>query len=171
LCEEATWLRLYALGTPGIAVWGCASYILGDDTEVQPDLSVTLKPPGLNPATVRSPFNQHPKLVVEVAYSSRAYDLFEKKSLYEECGVEEYLVVSLAQSRVYWFGRRDGAYRELQPDANQVLQSSVFPGLWLNVPAFFTADLAAVQATLQQGLATQEHADFVEALKRQFPSN
>ena len=169
--DSTAWLRYYTRRTLGTAAWSCASYILGGDSELQPDLSVTLKAPGVHPSAVPSPFHSPPKLIVEVAYSSRAYDLFEKKSLYEEYGVEEYLVVSLAQRKVYWFARSGAQFHELQPDTNQVLRSVALPGLWLNVPALFEPDLEKVERTVDEGLRSPEHAAFVDSLKRQFPSN
>lgn len=63
-----------------------------------------------------------------------------------------------------WFALREGVYEPLAADTDKVLKSEVFPGLWLNTPALWAVDLAAVLAMLQQGLATPEHAAFVERL-------
>jgi hypothetical protein len=40
----------------------------------------------------------------------------------------------------------------------------VFPGLWLNRSALLAGDLAKVLDVLQQGLASQDHQDFVQDL-------
>jgi len=45
-----------------------------------------------------------------------------------------------------------------------VIRSDVFPGLWLDVPALLKGDLARVLATLQRGLRSVEHAEFVTEL-------
>jgi hypothetical protein len=44
------------------------------------------------------------------------------------------------------------------------LRSEVFPGLWLNAPAMLEGKLDVVLATLQQGIATREHSEFVGRL-------
>jgi len=40
----------------------------------------------------------------------------------------------------------------------------IFPGLWLHPSAFWTGDWPAINALLQQGLASSEHAAFVRQL-------
>ena len=65
---------------------------------------------------------------------------------------------------VDWFVRRQGQYARLQPDENGVYRSVVYPGLWLDTPAQLRGDLAAVVATLHRGLASPEHAAFVNRL-------
>jgi hypothetical protein len=46
-----------------------------------------------------------------------------------------------------------------------IVRSQVFPGLWLNTGALWQHDTAALLATLQQGLASEAHADFTVRLK------
>ena len=51
-----------------------------------------------------------------------------------------------------------------EPNADGVICSEIFPGLWLNRDALLAGDLAKVLAVLQLGLATPEHQSFVEKL-------
>jgi hypothetical protein len=78
--------------------------------------------------------------------------------------VQEYLVWQVYDQRLDWFRLREGEYVPLQPDAAGIVRSEVFPGLWLAIPALLEGNLALVLAVLQQGLATSEHAAFVEQL-------
>ena len=55
-------------------------------------------------------------------------------------------------------------YRPLSPDADGLLKSTVFPGLWLDAPALVRADLAGVLAVVADGARSAEHAEFVERL-------
>jgi len=56
----------------------------------------------------------------------------------------------------------------LAPDAaDGLLKSETFPGLWLDAAAPLRRDLAAVLAALGRGLASPEHAAFVEKLAAQ----
>ncbi|WP_297640371.1 hypothetical protein [Caldilinea sp.] len=51
-------------------------------------------------------------------------------------------------------------------DAEGVVRSQVFPGLWLNRAAMLEGDLAQALATLEKGLASEEHAIFCQTLRQ-----
>jgi Uma2 family endonuclease len=105
-----------------------------------------------------------PELIVEVAASSASYDLHDKLTVYRRSGVQEYIVWRTYDNRLDWFRLREGEYVLLEPDAEGVVRSEMFPGLWLDVPALLEGNLAKVLAVLQSGLAIAEHADFVKRL-------
>ena len=52
----------------------------------------------------------------------------------------------------------------LNSDANGVIKSIIFPGLWLNVTALLAGDMTKVLIVLQQGLNSHGHVDFLERL-------
>jgi len=79
-------------------------------------------------------------------------------------GVREYLVWRVLEQAIDWFVLRAGHYERLVPDAQGVLRSEVFPGLWLDTAAVLRGDIAAVLATVQHGLASPEHETFVARL-------
>ena len=87
-----------------------------------------------------------------------------KKHVYRRNGVREYLVWRGLDREIDWFVLRQGVYEPLAPDAAGVYRSEVFPGLWLDAAAMLRGDLAAVLDTLQEGMATPEHAAWVERL-------
>ncbi len=105
-----------------------------------------------------------PELVVETARSSRTIDLGSKRDDYERAGVLEYIVVALDTKEVHWHVRRDDKLVRIEPDADGIYRSAVFPGLWLDAAALLSKDLAGVLAVLERGLATPEHAAFVARL-------
>ena len=104
-----------------------------------------------------------PELLVEVAASTAGTDLGVKKDAYAKAGVREYLVVRPGRS-VEWFACRDGRYEALPVDAAGVVRSEVFAGLWLDAPALLRRDTTAIRAALEAGLATPDHAAFVQRL-------
>ena len=110
-----------------------------------------------------------PELVVEVADSSRATDLGPKRLSYEQGNCLEYLVFSLAPPDILWHIRLDDKLTPVVPDADGILRSRAFPGLWLDSNALIANDLAALIATLNQGLAMPEHAAFVARLAAALP--
>ncbi|MDQ3248501.1 MAG: Uma2 family endonuclease, partial [Chloroflexota bacterium] len=106
-----------------------------------------------------------PELIVEVAASSVSYDLHDKRRVYARNGVQEYIVLQMYEQKISWFVLREGVYELLAPDDGGILRSEVFPGLWLQVDAFWSDDAAKLLATLQAGLSSPAHAAFVEQLK------
>jgi len=88
-----------------------------------------------------------PELVVEIVGSSHAYDLHQKKGAYRRNGVREYLAWITGENRLVWWELREGEYLEISADANGLLKSSVFPGLWLDTAALLRGDMKTVLAT------------------------
>ena len=105
-----------------------------------------------------------PELIVEVARSSRPFDLGGKRDDYERAGVQEYIVVALDPDEIHWHVRRGDRLERIPPDPDGLYRSTAFPGLWLDPAALLTGDLEGIIATLERGLATPEHAAFVARL-------
>ncbi|MCS6783539.1 MAG: Uma2 family endonuclease, partial [Gloeomargarita sp. SKYG98] len=105
-----------------------------------------------------------PELIAEIATSSAAYDLHDKKEVYRRCGVKEYLVWIPVEGTLQWFGLENAMYVCKEPDAQGVIKSRVFPGLWLAVTALTARDMVVVLQVLQMGLQSPEHRAFVDAL-------
>jgi len=85
--------------------------------------------------------------------------------LYEKAGVQEYLVLLLKKQEIRWHRLVRGKYKRC-PDTHGIWRSRVFPGLWLDSEAFFANSMAKVLATLQEGIASDEHQRFVAELAK-----
>ena len=165
------WLGQYWASTPGTKAYDNGSLFLSPVSEVQPDGMLLILPElGGRIRLENRCIAGSPELVAEVSYSSEAYDLHSKLSVYEEAGVLEYVVILLRERRIAWFVLRDGKFQP-QAAVDSVFRSTVFPGLWLDEAAFLREDMAQVLATLQRGIAQQEHAAFVESLQRRHAGN
>ena len=141
------WLMAYADRFPGeVEAMDGGSILLDDKNEPIPDLMLYRLRPGLFEDGY---FVGAPELIVEVAASSHARDLHQKKRAYERNGVREYIVWRPIDGVVHWFQLRDGAYIERQPDTAGIIESEVFPGLRLSVPAMLAGDRAAMLAVLE----------------------
>jgi len=160
--DIVTWLGTYRAATPGVLGADNATLRLDFENEVQPDALLRLesKLGGRSRVTEDDYLEGSPELVVEVAASSAAYDLYAKRRVYARTGVQEYLVVQVVDRRVDWFVLREGVYETLVPDENGILRSEVFPGLALQPEAFLSGDLATVLEVLQQELAKSEHGEW-----------
>jgi hypothetical protein len=110
-----------------------------------------------------------PELAAEISASSAALDLGDKLLAYQRNDVREYIVWHVPAGQIHWFVLRGDRYEPLMPDATGAFRSEVFPGLWLDAPALLRGDLAALQACVQRGTATAEHAAFVERLRASRP--
>ncbi|HZL37501.1 MAG TPA: Uma2 family endonuclease [Tepidisphaeraceae bacterium] len=154
----------YESATAGVDTSDNTTVLLGDDSEPQPDLYLRILPEygGQSRTAPDDYVSGPPELIAEVALSSRSIDLHGKRDDYTRHGVLEYLVLSPAEPRMYWFDLRNG--QELPAPADGVYKMRAFPGLWIDSAALFAKDYAKLMATLQQGLATAEHAAFVKRL-------
>lgn len=167
------WLMSYEIGTPGLIAADNSTVRLDLDNEPQPDALLLIDPDCGGQARV-SPddyVEMAPECVAEVAASSASLDLHAKRRVYRRNGVREYLVWRVLDRTIDWFVLRAEEYVRMEPDAEGVLRSEVFPGLWLHTAALLRGDMASVFATLQQGLASSEHAAFAAGLQaRQNPT-
>ena len=159
-----TWLGLFRAYTPNTELADNATLRLDEDNEPQPDAALFIdeRCGGRSFITDDGYLSGAPELLVEIAASTASYDLREKREMYQNSGVAEYLVWSVYDRRIDWFTLENGQYAPLLPDAGGILCSRVFPGLWLNAGALLQNDLAHVISDLQQGLATPEHTAFVQ---------
>src|SRR6266852_3000096 len=127
-----TWLGQYAAGTPGVEVSDNSTVRLDLDNEPQPDALLLIDPTcgGQTRFSTDDYIEGSPELVAEVASSSVSYDLHAKLHVYRRNGVREYLVWRVLEQAIDWFVLRAGQYERLPVDANGLLRSEVFPGLW-----------------------------------------
>jgi Uma2 family endonuclease len=160
------WLATYRSVTPGIRGSDNATLRLDHFNEPQPDALLRLEPAlgGRSRIGEDGYLEGPPEFILEIAASSASYDMNQKKAVYARHGVLEYLVVLTYEERVTWFVLREGVYEELAADADGILRSEIFPGLWLKLAAIWANDLATVLAVLHKGLASPEHKRFVESL-------
>jgi hypothetical protein len=157
-------LGLYHTYTPGTDAWASVSTILGDETEVQPDVSLSLLPEcgGQWHVTDEDYIEGAPELVAEIALSSYAIDLHDKRDAYQAAGVKEYIVLNLEDTEFVWFDF--AGQGSIAPDKKGIMRSRVFPGLWINAPALLGDDGKALMASLNRGLKSAAHAAFVKKL-------
>jgi Uma2 family endonuclease len=161
-----TWLGNYTACTPGVEVADNTTARLDLDNEPQPDALLFIDPACGGQARIDADdyIEGAPELVVEVASSSASYDLHVKLRVYRRNGVREYIVWRVLEQELDWFVLRAGQYARMSVDAEGLLKSEVFPGLWLDPAALLRGDLATVLAVVQRGLASPEHAAFVARL-------
>lgn len=160
------WLVNYQIATPGLRVADNTTARMGPEDEPQPDalLMIPRERGGQSTVDVDGYLSGAPELAGEVASSSVSYDLHIKLDVYQEHGVREYIVWRVQDRAVDWFALRGDLYERLPAGTDGIVRSEIFPGLWLDHEALVAEDGARLMAVLQEGLATAEHAAFVERL-------
>ncbi len=162
------WLYLYCASTPGVRMAANATVVLDDLNEVQPDGLLRL-PASACLETPDGFLAGPPELVIEVANTSAAYDLNQKREAYRRNGVREYVVLVLHERRVRYFDLVAERLVDRDEPEDGVYRSAVFPGLWLDAPALLAREPRVIE-TLRAGLASEEHAAFVRALPPSAPT-
>lgn len=162
--DVAVWLGNYAVRTPGTKAGSHATWKMLQDAPQPDDFLRILPEYGGQSGTDGIYAAGAPELGAEVCWSSTAYDLHQKKDLYEAAGVKEYVAVLLQGQEVRWHRLVAGSYQLVRPSTDGIIRSSVFPGLWLHVEAFLAGNMLKVLEVLDQGLKSPEHAEFVTYL-------
>lgn len=159
-------LGLFEMATNGVELAIDGTVILDDETEVQPDACLRVVPEcgGQTTLTRKGRYLQGaPEWVGEIAHSSVAIDLHQKKSAYHRAGVHEYFVLCVAEQEIHWFNFK--SRRQILPDDHGVHRSRVLPGLSIDGPALLARDGRRLSQTMSDGLNSREHVEFVSRLQ------
>lgn len=160
------WLWTYKTATPGVRLGDNPTVRLDLDNEPQPDavLLIDAAAGGRSRLSTDGYIEGAPELVVEIAASSVAIDLRDKKRAYRRNGVQEYIVWQVFDQQLSWFRLQDEEYIPLTTNTEGIICSQVFPGLWLAVSALLEGNMQDVLAVLQAGLNSAEHLAFMQTL-------
>jgi Uma2 family endonuclease len=160
------WLTNYEAHTRGVQTADNSTIRLDWDNETQPDALLRILPEFGGQSRLEEGYvTQAPELVAEIAATSASYDLHDKLNAYRRNGVREYIVWRVEDRTIDWFILKDGRYEPLPRTGQGHYQSVAFPGLWLEPDALVAGNLSQVLAVLQQGIASQEHAAFLDLLQ------
>jgi len=162
-----SWIYTYVASTPHVNAGDNATVRLDLDNEVQPDVLLRIDEAvgGQSRISEDDYVEGPPELIVEVAHSSAAYDLHDKKTAYRRNGVREYVVWQIEENRLDWFILDGGAYATLDADEGPI-ESRTFPGLVLDVPALLRRDVQAVLSAVRDGASGEAHAALCTQLDR-----
>jgi Uma2 family endonuclease len=160
----AWWLRHYIYATPGCQSGSNATWLMLGSAP-QPDTFLRIRPShGGQSGNEKLYGAGAPELAVEVCLTSTEVDFGPKLALYQRAGVREYITIEFFGQRIVWRVLDNGVYLAQQAGADGILRSRVFPGLWLDVAAFWADNGAQMLAVLNAGLASEDHRLFVDRL-------
>jgi Uma2 family endonuclease len=163
-----TLMGMYRFATAGVVGSDNGSIRLEPESMPQPDLFLRILEThgGRSRRTADGYIAGGPELVVEVAVTNVNFDVTVKLPMYQRNGVREYVVWRVADQAVDWFILREGQYQRL-PLTEGVYRSEVLPGLWLDPVALVGGDVARLVQVVQRGIASPEHAGFLQRLQAQ----
>ncbi|MGL5132370.1 MAG: Uma2 family endonuclease [Planktothrix sp.] len=156
------WLAFYEAATPGIGLADNTTIRLDNNNELQPDALLRVEQGGQSIISEDDYVEGAPELIVEIAASSASIDYNQKLKVYRRNNVQEYLIWRVYEQQLDWFRLREGQYIKLLADAEGIIKSEIFAGLWLDEQALLNGNLAQVLTILQQGIATVENQDFIK---------
>ena len=149
------WLWFYKIATLQVELGDHVTVRLDLDNAPQPD-AVLMIDGGQASISSDDYIEGAPELIVEIAASSAAYDLYDKKTAYRRNGVKEYLVWRVYDEEFDWFVLDAGEYIKQEADNKGVIRSRTFTGLWLAVNSLLSGEMQQVLAVLKQGLNSVE---------------
>jgi Uma2 family endonuclease len=146
------WLSHYACLTPGCDGGSNGTWLMADSAP-QPDADLCILPSHGGQSGNKGPLAADaPELAVEICVTSADLDLGPKQALYQRAGVREYITVEAPGQRLIWRGLENGGYVTLALHPDGIIRSQVFPGLWLDLAAFWANDRARMLEVLSAGL-------------------
>jgi Uma2 family endonuclease len=158
------WMWLYVDETPGCAAVTDSTWIMGPRDVPQPDIALRILPEYGGQSHHAGVYaGGAPELIIEISGSTSSRDLGVKLELYRRAGVREYLTILLKPARAIWRQLIEDRYEEIAPDADGILRSGVFPGLWLDPAAIWDSE-RSLRTAVEQGTRSPEHAEFVRRL-------
>jgi Uma2 family endonuclease len=158
------WIAYYKQATSGCEAGSRATWLMLGSVP-QPDVYLRISPSHGGQSWNNGLYGGGaPELIAEVCDTSTEVDFGPKRKLYQRAGVREYITIETFGKRIVWRMLENGVYvsQEVPPDG--ILRSQVFPGLWLDVAAFWVEDGAKMLAALNAGLASEDHQKFVVRL-------
>jgi len=159
-------LGYYRAFTAGVRTSDNGTTILGDDSEPRPDAFMRIGAGGQTRLNDKGYVVGCPELVCEIANSTVSYDLHAKLLDYDRYGAQEYVAIIIRDDRVAWFARDGNPLTEVPPSGDGIYRSRAFPGFWLDPVALLNGDVKRLMGTLDDGIASPEHAAFAASLTR-----
>ena len=159
-------LLVYSAFTPGVRCYDNATVRLDLDNEPQPDGLLRIEPDhgGQSRVSEDGYIEGPPELIVEVAATSSSIDLHDKLRAYRRNGVREYIVWRTKERRIDWFELAGGEYRLLPSRDDGAVESRLFPGLRIAVPALLAGNLPAALDAVNRSIDSPEHRRFTARL-------
>ncbi|WOO43320.1 hypothetical protein [Rubellicoccus peritrichatus] len=170
LADMTTCLNHYRLSTPGLYVCVHPQVQITEEIKVTPSLIAQVNS-GLNKqchtGEEKGPYDRFfgpPNFVFDVFRKDQKEIYESRRSLFEQCGVIEYVAWFTLETKLHWNRLHEGSYIVVDEDEKNLIQSSALPGLWFPIDAVAQHDMFAILAKISQGITRREHHDFMNTV-------
>ncbi len=108
----STWLGVYEAHTPVCGGGSNVTALIGKDCVQPDDYLAILEEYGGN-SWGKKYLKGSPELIAEISFTSASIDLHQKLDVYQNAGVQEYLVVLLKKKEIRWHRLVRGKYKRM----------------------------------------------------------
>ncbi len=161
-----SWLGFYSIKNLHSSLSNHVTFIINGKNEFQPEAILRIDEDFGGKSWVNDDdyLEGAPELIVEISASTASYDLHDKLEIYEQKGVQEYIVWRVLDNQIDWFSLEKGKYQRLSANNQGIIESKVFAGLRLNIKAMLEENLQQVLTDLQKGLQSKKYKEFAKQL-------
>ncbi len=166
LTDLAMCINRYRMHSVGMFACIQATVIL-DSITVYPDFLIMINAGPKKQSEVdfqNNCFMGPPNFILEIHDKNDVEHYHQRKTLFENSGVQEYLVMDENLSTIHWNCLRNGKYHLLEPDSKGVFKSEQLPGLWIPLEALKTRNFWNIMAAIDQGVTRKEHHHMMQSI-------
>jgi hypothetical protein len=166
LTDIAMCINKYRILTPGL--YACINIGVKINGQIEyPDLIVMVNSGNkkqCEPDYENNYFNGPPNFIVDIEEDTSSAFLKNRKKLFAFSGVEEYLIVNEALTKIEWNRLIKDEFQEIYPDDDGIIKSSGLPGLWIPINELKKRNYWAVMASIEHGTTRTGHHKLMQTI-------
>lgn len=105
-----------------------------------------------------------PNFVLDIHEDANSQFIKERKNLFANSGVEEYLIVNEELTKIEWNRLIGSEFKKIKPDRDGIMKSTSLPGLWIPIDALKERDNWTIMACIEHGLTRREHHELMQSI-------
>lgn len=105
-----------------------------------------------------------PNFVLDIHENTHSPFIKDRKRLFVNSGVEEYLIVNESLTKVEWNRLVNNEFIKIEPDKDGTIKSTSLPGLWIPIDALKKRDNWTIMACIEHGLTRREHHELMDSI-------
>ena len=166
LTDLAMCINAYRVRTVGL--YACIRVgVKIEDQLIYPDMIVMIghgRNKQCNPDYENNYFVGPPNFVLDIHENTKSQFIKERKNLFANSGVQEYLIVNESQSKIEWNRLVNKKFKKIKPDKEGIIKSTSLPGLWMPIKALKKRDNWQIMACIEHGLTRRDHHELMDSI-------
>ena len=112
----------------------------------------------------RNYFVGPPNFILEIHEDTTSQYVEDRKKMFADAGVLEFLIVNASSDKVEWNRLNDGDFVEVLPDSDGLIKSTSLPGLWMAIDAIKKRDNWKIIAGIEHGITRRGHHYLMDSI-------